>query len=137
MEDQNRVAAGESIANTPAKKRSHVKIGWICLVLGIVLMLISAQFFPLFAPLALAALILSIIAMAKGNKKGGVILLAAVVVLGPIFFFVNMGAMKEERGTSLMDDISCERLMNKPKSELSMKESQKLMGCMQKQYSFD
>lgn len=60
--------------------------GLVCFGLGVLMMFISLWTVILYAPLFLAAFILSIVAMAQKRVAGGVILLVLTILIPPILF---------------------------------------------------
>lgn len=77
-----------------------IKAGWVCLLLGLVLMLIPFPLFYIFGPLCSVAFILAIVGLAQGQTGKGIALLISSIVLPPIFWFIGLGivaAMYEYR----------------------------------------
>ena len=73
-----------------------IKAGWVCLILGIVLMFIPFPLFFIFGPLCGVAFILAIVGLAKGHTGKGITLLISSIVLPPIFWLIGLaifGAM--------------------------------------------
>ena len=83
--------------NTSAQISSNaapVKATKICLGITWALFLIPIVGTGFIAwPLNLAALILSIIVMAKGDSRRGVILLLCALIASPIIYFIGIGLM--------------------------------------------
>jgi hypothetical protein len=79
---------------TPKKGRA-ASAGWICFVLGMVLMFVSLGTFFLYGPLFLAAFVLSIVAMTQGRVAGGIVLLLCTAAIPTVTWFgllaVNVG----------------------------------------------
>lgn len=76
------------------KKRSGAVIGgWVCFVLGVVLMFASLWSFILYAPLFLASFVLAIVAMAKGRVGQGLVMLIASILV-PFVLFFALGATR-------------------------------------------
>jgi hypothetical protein len=46
-----------------------IKAGWVCLILGLILMLIPFPLFYIFGPLCVVAFILAIVGLAKGQTE--------------------------------------------------------------------
>ena len=67
-----------------------LKAGWACLVLGIILMLVPFPLFYLYWPLCIVAFILAIVVLSKGQTTNGIVLLAASILLPPIFYFIGL-----------------------------------------------
>ena len=65
--------------------------GWVCAVLGIVMMFVSLGLFFIYAPLFLVAFILSITAMAQRRIVGGILLLLFTIIVLPILL-IGLGA---------------------------------------------
>jgi len=70
--------------------------GAVCFVLGVVMMCVSLWTVIVYAPLFLAAFVLSIVAMAQKRIAGGVILLVMTVLLPPILA-IGIPAFKSAR----------------------------------------
>ena len=70
-----------------------LKAGWVCLVLGLVLMLIPFPLFYVFLPLCGVAFILSIVGLAKGQTAKGITLLICSIVLPPVFYFIGLAIL--------------------------------------------
>jgi pilus assembly protein CpaB len=62
--------------------------GWICFVIGAVVMLIPLPTWFIYAPLFLAAFVLSIVALAQQRIASGITLLLAVVIGAPIIWVI-------------------------------------------------
>jgi len=69
-----------------------VKATWILLLLAWVMFLVPVPFTGIFIgwPLNLVAFILSIVVMAKGNTKSGLVLLLLTLVASPFIYFFIM-----------------------------------------------
>jgi|GEM_PF-1688455 len=74
-------------------KQGALISGLVCFGLGVLLMFISLSTVKLYAPLFLAAFVLSIIAMAQKRVAGGVILLV-LTILVPIVLFIAIPSFK-------------------------------------------
>jgi hypothetical protein len=86
------------MAPPPAHKKSRAALaGWLCLVLGMVLMFTSLTMFFLYGPLFLAAFILSIVSMAHRRIAVGVVLLVAVLAV-PSVTWISLVALKVGSG---------------------------------------
>jgi len=70
-----------------------IKAGWVCLILGLVLMLIPFPLFYIFGPLCGVAIILAIVGLAKGQTGKGIALLISSLVLSPIFYFIGLAIL--------------------------------------------
>jgi hypothetical protein len=70
-----------------------IKAGWVCLILGLVLMLIPLPLFYIFGPLCGVAFILAIVGLAKGQTGKGITLLISSLVLPPIFWFIGLAIL--------------------------------------------
>jgi predicted nucleic acid-binding Zn ribbon protein len=58
-----------------------------CFIIGIVMMFLSLWTFIMYAPLFLAAFVLSIVAMAQKRVTGGIAMMLLTVIMPPIVFF--------------------------------------------------
>jgi hypothetical protein len=77
---------------TTSKPTAALTAGWICLVIGVAILLLSPVALILIHPwLFLAAFVLSIVAMAKGRIAGGIFLLLASVIMPAILFVGLVG----------------------------------------------
>lgn len=75
---------------TESARRSNAALaGWICLLVGLVLMFWSLTLVVLYGPLFLASFILSITAMAQRRIAAGVVLLVTVVGVTPVLWLVT------------------------------------------------
>ena len=86
-----------------------IKAGWVCLILGLILMLIPFPLFYIFGPLCVVAFILAIVGLAKGQTGKGIALLISSLVLPPIFWFIGwgvLGAMLRLSQYGLEDQVS-------------------------------
>ena len=86
-----------------------IKAGWVCLILGLILMLIPFPLFYIFGPLCVVAFILAIVGLAKGQTGKGIALLISSLVLPPIFWFIGwgvLGAMLRLSQYDLEDQVS-------------------------------
>lgn len=70
-----------------------LRAGWVCLALGLVLMLIPFPLFYVFWPLCGVAFILSIVGLAKGQTGKGLTLLLCSVILPAIFYFIGLAIL--------------------------------------------
>ena len=68
-------ASMNSQSQPPRQRSGAALAGWLCLALGMILMVLSLGLFILYGPLILAAFILSIVAMAQRRIASGVVLL--------------------------------------------------------------
>jgi membrane protein implicated in regulation of membrane protease activity len=87
-----------------------IAIGWLCFVLGILLMVLSITGFIFFyIPLFLAAFILSIIGMTQKRIAGGIFLLLVTLIIPPIImvgytgykFSESLDKVKRDKKTAL------------------------------------
>ncbi len=60
--------------------------GWLCFGTSLAMMVVSLALIFVYAPLMIAAFVLSIVALAQRRIVGGVILLLLVLVMGPLFW---------------------------------------------------
>lgn len=70
-----------------------LKTGWVCLSIGLMLMLIPFPLFYIFGPLCSVALILAIVVLAHGQTGPGLMLLIASLVLPPVFWLIGWGIL--------------------------------------------
>jgi hypothetical protein len=72
-------------AENAASKRGRALVaGWVCFGVGIAFLAISLATLFIYAPLFLAAFILSIVAMAQGRIAAGIVLLLVTVIVPPV-----------------------------------------------------
>lgn len=84
-------AAAPGASLRPIEVRTNVKQGaaaggWICFVLGVIILFIPLPTWYVYGPLFLVSLILSVVAMAQGRIKSGISLLLANLIGVPILF---------------------------------------------------
>jgi len=79
-------------ATTDAANRGPVKATWILLLTAWAMFLLPIPFTGIFIgwPLNLVAFILSIVVLAAGNTKNGLLLLLLTLVASPLIYFVIM-----------------------------------------------
>jgi|ERR1035441_461323 DNA-directed RNA polymerase subunit RPC12/RpoP len=64
--------------------------GWVCFVVGCIVMLIPFPTWFIYAPLFFASFVLSIVAMSQGRIASGITLLLANVIGAPILFVIAL-----------------------------------------------
>jgi cell division septation protein DedD len=82
-EPTTRIITPMSTTESSAMKQGAAIGGWLCFVLGGVVMYFSLWTFILYVPLFLVAFVLSIVAMAQRRILAGIILLLATLILPP------------------------------------------------------
>lgn len=68
---------------------SAIKTGWVCLIVGLLLMLIPFPLLYISGPLCGVACILAIVGLAHGHTGKGIALLIASLVLPPLFWLLG------------------------------------------------
>ena len=76
----------------PSLPKFSLLPGWICLAIATLSVLLLGPLIGSFiaGPLTIAALVLSIVGMAKNNVTGGIILMVLTFILPPIAFFASL-----------------------------------------------
>lgn len=81
------------IAMPQQSTSSALKTGWICLSIGLLLMLIPFPLLYISGPLCGVAGILAIVGLAHGHTGRGIALLIASLVLSPLFWLVGLAVL--------------------------------------------
>jgi len=100
--------------------------GWVCFGVGTAFLFLSLWTVIFYAPLFLAAFVLSIVAMSQRRVDGGLILLLCCVIIPPLTFFSLMAhraAPSIERTTAIAKTMRVQADVEAIKKQLQLYES--------------
>jgi len=100
--------------------------GWVCFGVGTAFLFLSLWTVIFYAPLFLAAFVLSIVAMSQRRVAGGLILLLCCVIIPPLTFFSLMAhraAPSIERTTAIAKTMRVQADVEAIKKQLQLYES--------------
>ena len=100
--------------------------GWVCFGVGTAFMFLSLLTVIFYAPLFLAAFVLSIVAMSQRRVAGGLILLLCCVIIPPLTFFSLMAhraAPSIESATAIAKTMRVQADVEAIKKQLQLYES--------------
>ncbi len=90
-------------------KQGAIIGGWLCFILGLIVMYISMWVFFIYGPLLIAALILSIVGMAQRRIVTGMVLLLVTLIVPPVLGFAlaaqRTGKALEKANQSIRESL--------------------------------